>query len=160
MCSRPQTGVTGRRDARLVPDDDPCWLRFWAMYPRHEAKLDARKAWMQLAPSPELVEMMIEALTWQIPLHQWNGEKRDFVPLPASWLRGARWEDEAPVSSAPSPSWLDQCRELKHDPACQSSTAHELRKQIAAKGCTHPGVCQSFGQHQQRVAGEQKAVAS
>ena len=66
---------------------------FWAKYPRRQAKLDAQKAWAKLRPSPELQADILTALIWQTASDQWQ---RGYVPLPASYLRGRRWEDEPP----------------------------------------------------------------
>lgn len=84
------------RRSQLVAADDPSWLRFWEVYPRREAKLDARKAWAQLSPDAATVEAIIDALGWQ---RQTDGWRRGFIPLPASYLRGRRFEDERPVQA-------------------------------------------------------------
>lgn len=67
---------------------------FWICYARHEAKKDARKAWDQIHPAlyPEII---VAALKWRVA---WAGLGRDTekIPLPATWLRGERWEDELP----------------------------------------------------------------
>ena len=68
--------------------------RFWAVYPRRVAKLDAQKAWRQMAPP---IDQVLATLAWQI--EQWDDLK--YVPYPASWLRSGRWEDEQPVQLAP-----------------------------------------------------------
>ena len=92
----------------MVPDDDPHWRRFWEVYPRRDAKLDARKAWAQLSPDEATVDAIIHALGWQRQTDQW---RRGFVPLPASYLRGRRWEDEPRTPPAEPaldrrPAWL------------------------------------------------------
>jgi hypothetical protein len=70
---------------------------FWTAYPRHEAKKDAQKAWSKLNPSPELVERIIAALTWQREQESWQKDDGQYIPLPATWIRGERWEDERRV---------------------------------------------------------------
>ena len=64
---------------------------FWDAYPRRQAKKDARKAWDQLKPDTALVEKMLDALELQVKSKQW---REGFIPLPATWIRGERWEDE------------------------------------------------------------------
>lgn len=84
-----------RAASRMVEEDDPQWVRFWELYPHRVAKKEARKAWAELAPSPEMVDRMIRALEWQVMA--W-AQKADWYtpPYPASWLRAERWDDEAP----------------------------------------------------------------
>jgi hypothetical protein len=93
-----------RNTSVMVPDDDPSFVRFWNAFPRREAKKDARKAWAALAPSVDLAERIVAALEWQVPAFRWDGEKRDFCPLPATYLRNERWTDER--REAPRPPTL------------------------------------------------------
>jgi hypothetical protein len=79
-----------------APGSEEDFDRFWAVFPRKEAKKDARVAWNKLAPPPSLVDRMLAALAWQAISEQWTKEGGQFIPLPASWLRGERWTDEQP----------------------------------------------------------------
>jgi hypothetical protein len=83
-----------RATYRMVNENDPQWTRFWDAYPRRVAKKEARKAWAQLNPSPELVEKILAALEWQVPAFGWDGPSADYAPYPASWLNAERWTDE------------------------------------------------------------------
>ena len=67
---------------------------FWALYPRREAKKDARKAWAQVSAGRE-VEIVTALAAWRPTLIQ----RGDYCPLPASYLRGERFEDELPSAS-------------------------------------------------------------
>jgi hypothetical protein len=147
------------KKARLTFTDDSDFDLFWAAYPRHDGKVAARRIWDRLQPSRELIARIIAALEWQRRLPRWQDP--EFVPMARTYLYNARWEDEKPrnMRAVDLPSWREQCRELAHEPACNSADAHELRKLVAANGCGHPGVCQSHGQHAQRVADEQTKVA-
>lgn len=75
-------------------DPETDFDRFWQAYPKRQKKADARKAWTQLKPDAALVQRMLDALQWQTQQPAWLKEGGQFVPLPASWLRGERWEDE------------------------------------------------------------------
>lgn len=77
----------------MVTEDDPQFARFWNAYPHRVAKKDARIAWVQINPTPEIVDRMVSALAWQAPLWERQGYG---TPYPASWLRAERWTDEAP----------------------------------------------------------------
>ena len=73
---------------------DENFTRFWAMYPRRVARQDALKAWAQLKLTAMMIENIFAALEWQIADFQWTKENVQWIPYPASWLRGRRWEDE------------------------------------------------------------------
>lgn len=68
--------------------------RFWAHYPRKEAKGAARKAWMKRKPSEALTERIIAAVDRQKNTPKWKEEQGRFIPHPATWLNSERWEDE------------------------------------------------------------------
>lgn len=68
--------------------------RFWALYPRHASKKDAQKAWLKLHPTPELLATILAAVAWQKTTPQWTEGHGKYVPYAATWLRGARWDDE------------------------------------------------------------------
>lgn len=70
--------------------------RFWREYPRKIARKDAEKAWSKI-PLHKLVDVMnavrLHTLAWKQ-----QGTEKQFIPYPATWLRGARWEDEIEVA--------------------------------------------------------------
>lgn len=74
-------------------------MEFWKTYPRKDAKVDAYKAWRQKQPSRETQDKIRVALAAQC--RRWALDDYRFVPLPGSYLRGERWEDEG-VKTAPA----------------------------------------------------------
>ena len=68
--------------------------RFWAVYPKRKKKGDAAKAFEQLRPNEELLELMIKAVREQAETEDWREAGGKYIPLPASWIRGERWLDE------------------------------------------------------------------
>ena len=48
-----------------------------------------------VAGRPELVDRMVEALAWQVPM--WIGQGYG-QPYPATYIRNQRWTDEQPVA--------------------------------------------------------------
>lgn len=69
---------------------------FWVSYPRKTAKADAVKAWKQTAKKRPAMPVLLAAL--ETAKAGWSDPR--YVPYPASWLRGQRWEDHG-VSEAP-----------------------------------------------------------
>ncbi len=78
-------------------DKDICtklFKEFWVLYPKRKAKQTALKAFEKINPSDELFAVMLEALRKQNLSTDWKKEGGQFIPLPATWLNGRRWEDE------------------------------------------------------------------
>lgn len=91
----PPTPPTGGKPV-LLPKYRPEWFeRFWALYPRHTARAAAVKAWDKLKPDLELCRVMANAIRAQMRSPQWT-EGPEHIPHPATWLNGARWQDEMP----------------------------------------------------------------
>lgn len=68
---------------------------FWSEYPRHEAKKDAKKAFMRVGWSEKSFSTVLECLKDQ-KRFLWPERAVRYIPLAASWIRGERWEDEIP----------------------------------------------------------------
>lgn len=102
-------GPEARSDAdgpktRATPD----WTlfdRFWDLYPKKKDKERARRAWRRLDPDLELCRVMSAALKRDRNSWTWRKQGGAFIPYPATWLNGRRWEDAPdPTPSAPPES--------------------------------------------------------
>ena len=72
------------------------FAEFWKAYPKHEAKKDAIKAWNALKPKEDLRNTIIADLTKRLGSGgAWFKTENKYIPLPATYIRGARWEDES-----------------------------------------------------------------
>lgn len=72
------------------------FAKFWSAYPKHEAKKDAIKAWNALKPNNDLCNTIFADLEKRLASGGvWYKADRKYIPLPATYLRGARWEDES-----------------------------------------------------------------
>lgn len=71
--------------------------RFYAAYPRHEAKQAALEAWRTLRVSDDLSERIFQALAAHKRRWKQQATPSDKIPLPGAWLTGRRWEDELPA---------------------------------------------------------------
>ena len=67
---------------------------FWNLYPKKTAKKDTERAWEKLSPSEVLQSTILAALEKAKKSEQWTREGGRFIPYPATYLNGKRWEDE------------------------------------------------------------------
>ena len=67
--------------------------KWWKLYPRKLAKGDARKAWKQTAKIRPPMEKLVRALIVARASEQWTRDGGQYIPYPATWLRGERWDD-------------------------------------------------------------------
>ena len=65
---------------------------FWNLYPRRVAKKDAEKYWSRLSQSQR--RLAIDAIPSHVSVWEAEGRSKEYLPYPASWLRGERWTDE------------------------------------------------------------------
>jgi len=72
---------------------------FWNAYPRHEGKANAKKAFDKIDPDDMLIDVMILNIEKQKQSAQWKENNGQFIPYPATWLNGKRWEDEVRTTS-------------------------------------------------------------
>ncbi len=91
-----------RKKSELIPAEG--FDAFWAIWPKRDAKVAAVKAWNKISPDAELREKILAAVRLQMKADGPLARERQFIPLPASWLNGRRWEDEPPKGGAKS-SW-------------------------------------------------------
>ena len=89
--------------ARGGTDADDRFTAFWNEYPKHVAKQDALKAWRKLRPDGALMDRLMTALATCKKSDEWTREDGRFIPHPATWLNGHRWEDEVPPPSRAVP---------------------------------------------------------
>lgn len=83
---------------------EAAFARFWAAYPRKEGKQKAAAAFGKVTVS---VDVLLYALERQKKSPQWTKDNGQFIPHPATWLNGKRWEDEVAGVSTPSGRSLD-----------------------------------------------------
>ena len=86
-----KAGASARKKKQVLAG---AFDRFWVAYPRHQGKEAARKTWEKLNPDAALLEIMLSALERQRASDQWRRDGGQFIPYPATWLNGRRWEDE------------------------------------------------------------------
>jgi len=83
-----------RLDKDYTPISPNGFDLFWKAYPRKVAKASALKSWNKIKPSENLVADILKSLSEQIKSDGWQKDNGKYIPHPATWLNGNRWEDE------------------------------------------------------------------
>ncbi|WP_445764983.1 Pyocin large subunit-like protein [Pseudomonas sp. RIT-To-2] len=73
--------------------------KFWALYPRKVCKAAAEKAWKKLKVTDDLFALIAQGLAKQCVSPSWTKDSGQYIPHPATWLNGKRWEDEVQTPS-------------------------------------------------------------
>jgi hypothetical protein len=80
-----------------IPDYGQEFETFWKQYPNKKAKPVAERAWLKMRP---VLETVLTSLALQKQSDQWTRDGGKYIPHPATWLNGKRWEDEVEVTKA------------------------------------------------------------
>lgn len=86
------------RGARRAPAEEPPeFVKFYDHYPRREKRKDALSAWRGLT-AEEQADAYDRACEWfRLRPDLADPARHQYIPLPASWLRGKRWNDQPPA---------------------------------------------------------------
>lgn len=95
-----------RKTPSPKPENDEAFATWWNLYPRREGKADARRAFDAVVAEKRatLAELSAGAMRYAAERERDPRMTTDpeawkrFTALPGSWLRGERWQDEAPVA--------------------------------------------------------------
>lgn len=68
--------------------------QFYSAYPKHVGKEKALASFKKIKPDDTLFEIILKAVASQSKTEDWTKENKKYVPMPATWLNGKRWEDE------------------------------------------------------------------
>ena len=82
--------------------------QFWKAYPRKAAKQEAVKAFKKLEDPADLMPTILAAIEAQRKAYDWEREDGRYIPFPASWLNGRRWEDKLECEIDRRPTYEDR----------------------------------------------------
>ena len=80
---------------------------FYKAYPRRQAKQDAEEAWRKLNPNEQLFSRILADIR-----NRFRTIDPNFIPLPAKYLNGARWNDEIIANQARDETSTDISKRL------------------------------------------------
>ena len=105
--AQPNTEPATAFNGEIVYATELLFDEFWKLYPRKESKQQAKKAWKKLNPDQTLFNLIANALEYRSQTKEWLSEGGRYIPHPATWLNGRRWEDEV------NPAKIDQSAVLE-----------------------------------------------
>jgi hypothetical protein len=91
----------------------PEFESFWSVWPKKIAKQEALKAWRALNPSPELVDTILADIDKRTGSEDWQKEGGKYIPYPATYIRGRRWEDQGTEDMAARKDSYERARQLR-----------------------------------------------
>lgn len=77
---------------------------FWCHYPRRVGRGTAEKAFDKLRPDKALFERILSAVDRQKKSEDWQRDGGRYIPYPATWLNGKRWEDDLGADGPGAPA--------------------------------------------------------
>ena len=86
------------REERETETEADGFEDFWKAYPRKQGKADAVKAYRRVKVQ---LPVLLSAIRRQAASDQWRRDDGKFIPHPATWLNGRRWEDQEPEAPKP-----------------------------------------------------------
>ena len=96
-----ETKTPASRKSRASPAYTQDFEAFWQAYPRKVGKDAAFRVWKrkrhELPPPAELAAILAR----QCHCEQWQRDGGQYIPHPATWLNGGRWQDELEPPAAP-----------------------------------------------------------
>lgn len=95
--------------------------QFWNAYPKKVGRVLALKAWSKLDSTSR------DAAILGVRTYPFSAD-RQYVPNPASWLNGRRWEDEAtlPLVTPPDPKAAERKARAERDAEAQRKAMAEI----------------------------------
>ena len=96
--SKPETGTgtgAGAENTPLPPTGGAARFdAFWQAYPKKVGKDVAKRAFDKRKVDDDLLAEILKAVKLQAASPQWAKDGGQFIPNPATWLNGGRWQDE------------------------------------------------------------------
>jgi len=100
--------------------------KFYSVYPRKKGKQDAIKWFKKTKPTDEFVSMLMDDVNKRVRT-EWNGKEPQYLPYPATYLNGKRWEDEIETSQPLKPKYPTPDERAEEQ---QKILAREMKAQL------------------------------
>jgi hypothetical protein len=115
------------------------FLEWYELYPKKVARKDAEKAWNKLSDQEQ--EEALEALPNHNKYWELKNTDKEYIPYPASWLNGFRFQDELDLTP----------KEIKR-PVMPWYSTDELTIAKGRELGLNPSAGESYAQFRQRIS--------
>jgi hypothetical protein len=89
------TRIDANAECPTSGEYSPAFLLFWQAYPRKKDKGHAWKAWQTASKNGlPAIEAIVAKIVSAKRGPDWTKDAGQWIPYPASWINGRRWEDE------------------------------------------------------------------
>ncbi len=106
--SRLQTPENSKEESKPLPERQLSgFLLFWEAYPRKVGKPQARRAWLSKVRTDDSWPEVLRGLELWKATAKWISEP-EFIPYPATFLNGMRWQDSPEAGNGKPISKADQ----------------------------------------------------
>lgn len=106
------------------------FTEFWEMYPKHRDKQKALRAFTKIKPNDALQKRIIAAVKDQSESAEWQKEGGKYIPMPSTWLNGARWEDEVAGNVPDESRQADEVKKQQEIEEREQELAESYRRQV------------------------------
>lgn len=111
---------TDIKDYRSTDVEHECSFElFWNEYPRKEKKVTAKKIWSKNKLYKK-AELIIQAIKKRCET-EWRDRDKQYIPLPDTYLRGERWNDETLETTTPKITQSNTLRSNYNQPEPRSA---------------------------------------
>jgi len=95
-----QTSITNQNNKPVFVQIGKCinltamFSVFWEAYPRKQSREDAKKAFLSEKIDLATLKIILQNINDRTVSGEYSQKRKSYIPLPATYLRGKRWEDE------------------------------------------------------------------
>ena len=115
-----------KRLKSILSPDQQVWFDEWyALYPRHESRGTAEKAYHKFAVDKAAADKLLQGL--KTGMAKLMNSEPEFRPLPASWLNAHKWKDETPSLFAQNGNGHAPAAKPQRTPAEEAKWQERLR---------------------------------
>jgi len=110
------TSIPEKSVKKLGVEISKSFDRFWVAYPKKRDKKKSLDVWSRIKPDEDMLNKIIKHVTVMKMSEDWTKENGQYIPLPTTYLRGERWNDETvPNAQRVNDRWESRSQAKEED---------------------------------------------